>query len=178
MNETTEETEDWKEKLAIALRKSRRGESQASISSRSGVSNRTIGLIENQQLKRLPRAETVARLAIATGNNPREWLGYTGLEIKDYEIEMLQKSIRERISPDSLFYLIEQKYKQFEADAKKYFEERSEELKRDVIRQLENRLSEYLPAKKVVDYVDTRLSIFDSVQRDLMKKLSVSTQIE
>lgn len=70
---------DWRLPLAQTLRVARGTESQSALGARAGVSDRTISMIELGNLEKLPRVETVARLALATRNDPQEWLSLVGL---------------------------------------------------------------------------------------------------
>jgi transcriptional regulator with XRE-family HTH domain len=85
---------EWKKALANELRLARGTDSQAEVAARSGISDRTIGLIEQGKLKTRPRAETIVRLALATGSNPTEWLSKVGLHILPGTIERLRTQVR------------------------------------------------------------------------------------
>jgi transcriptional regulator with XRE-family HTH domain len=93
---------DWKEELARRLLTARGMESQAQVAARAGVSDRTIGLLETKKLKTPPRSRTLARLAIATGCDPMEWLSFIGVTIHTSEIESLRGSIRMKVSWEQL----------------------------------------------------------------------------
>src|SRR5579859_7678374 len=69
---------DWRTQLAERLRIARGAESQCALGARAGVSDRTISFIELEKLANPPRPETVARLAVATGHDPSEWLTLIG----------------------------------------------------------------------------------------------------
>ncbi|MDP3685938.1 MAG: hypothetical protein Q8R32_03865 [bacterium] len=80
----------------------RGAETQAAVSARAGLSDRTIGLIETKKLKKPPRPITIARLAIAMGQDPKEWLGCVGLTMRDEDIERLRGQIKTKAKWEEL----------------------------------------------------------------------------
>ena len=147
----------WKEVLATDLKLARGTDTQARVAARSGLSDRTIGLIEQKRVKTKPRAETIVRLAFATGSDPEEWLGKLGLTMVSDAIERVRGQVRTIARLDKL--------------------QEPEEIKRDVINEIERimrtklsevgvRLPQLEPAeelkqqlkKYVHDHVDTALA--------------------
>lgn len=88
---------NWKEELAFRLLAARGTESQAEVAARAGISDRTIGLIETKKIKKPPCPQTLARLALATGSDPVEWLSIIHQAIAPDEIELLRKKMPERL---------------------------------------------------------------------------------
>jgi len=152
----TEAMGDWKEDLARRLRAARGLESQGRLAGRSGVSDRTIGLIEQAGLKRAPSPVTVARLALATGRDPTEWLACAGLTMRPEDIDALRDDTKGRARLDRL--------------------EPPDVIKRDVLAQVDAKYA--LPEKIkadiqsfVRDYVDRELVQFKKAS-DLWRDLT------
>lgn len=86
---------DWKRReLASKLRAARGIESQGKLAARSGVSDGTISLLEQAQLKRIPKPVTIVRLALATGNDPKEWLTLTGAKVANEEMSRIIAQVK------------------------------------------------------------------------------------
>lgn len=96
-----EDNREWKAPLASALRLARGQESQLALAARSGVSDRTISMIEQERLNTPPRPTTVARLAIATGQDPSEWVKLTGGQLRTDEIARLRSLIEQPVAAKS-----------------------------------------------------------------------------
>jgi len=166
----------WKSQLASLLRNARGAESQTSLGGRSGVSNRTIGLIENERLDKPPSAETTARLAIATDEDPNEWLTILGHRVRPHQIEMWRRDIREdRLTLDRLkpAEVIEQEYREFVQQQLKEAKLRpAEEIKQEVIEELERLLTPYSPAKEILGHIDQRMDSYRNSVQDIEFRLN------
>lgn len=89
----------WKKDLAEWLRGARGIESQVALAGRSGISDRTIALIELQRLQRPPRPATIVRLAVATNNDPKAWLNLVGVKLSDKQIETIRRQLQPAFKP-------------------------------------------------------------------------------
>ncbi len=88
----------WKEMLARKLREARGWRTLSEISRLSGVSKQNISDLENQNTVNSPRPETVARLAIATSNDPHEWLAMIGKSVRSDEVNKLRRAMQLNVS--------------------------------------------------------------------------------
>src|SRR4051812_3609535 len=84
-------SEQQKQALAAHLKSARGRMKTAELARRSGVSDRTISLLLNRALDN-PRRDTIAKLAVATGRHPREWLTTLGMDISEEEVQELRQS--------------------------------------------------------------------------------------
>src|SRR5262249_36257157 len=61
-----------------------------------------ISLIEHARLDSPPRSTTVARLALAVGESPIEWLRLVGLKMSSAEIDALRQSVKVKARLDEI----------------------------------------------------------------------------
>jgi transcriptional regulator with XRE-family HTH domain len=181
----------WKESLATELRVARGKDSQAEVAARSGVSDRTIGLIEQQKIKKKPRPDTIVRLALATGNDPDQWLAKVGLKVPPGVIDQVRREVRAVARLDKLKEPEEIEREVIEAiegamraklsevgDKLAQVEPAGilrEQLKKYVHEHVENAFSVVEPAhklrKELRDYVDLRIHNLEQILKDLMLRV-------
>lgn len=170
----------WREDLGRRLRSARGTESQGSLAARSGVSDRTISALEQRRLERIPRPGTIARLAIATAQDPLDWLACVGLAIEPREIDRLRELIGVRASPERLkpYDVIEQEYRAYVEKQLARFKPHKE-LEEEVIvllkRYVERELSRFEePARIRSDtraYTDAKFQMLEGRVRDIETRL-------
>jgi transcriptional regulator with XRE-family HTH domain len=124
-------SEEWPMALGRRLREARLAgkESQAALAARCHVSDRTIGLLEQGRLQNKPRASTIARLAIATGSDPEDWIKAAGLEADHSAIAIAAQQVKSRVKLDEL--------------------EPPQKIKDDVHREIGERISLFRPADEL-----------------------------
>jgi len=178
-------SESWRQGLATRLRTARGlTMSQSQLAAKSGVSDRTISTIEQGGTSHRPKPETVARLAIATGSDPAEWLALMGQQIAEEKIEELRKiiegsdthelvkdlkqDIRQEMDSkykpyDEVTQELRQKYRPYEViraevqdliAKQQLTDEAKEILLSDVMKKFEG----YEPASQIKAYVNDRVS--------------------
>lgn len=179
---------EWKEELARRLRAARGLESQGSLAGRSGVSDRTIGLIEQAALTRPPKPVTLARLAIATGRDPTEWLACAGLMMRKEDIDAIRDVAKVRVSMEQLEppeVIKADLLAQVDARLRKFAP--PEEIKADIHRfvrdYVERELVQFKRAsdlwKDLTEYVDARVLAIERASRDLNLRIDhVNAQLE
>ncbi len=141
---------NWRKTLATLLREARGMESKVSLASRSGISDKTIALIEGETIKSRPRAETIIRLAIATQQDPEAWLTAIDYSVSKNDIDMLRK------------LMIAPRPEELESASK---------IKEELRAYVEERIASLEGGKKIyrdiIDYVDARVGMLSKRLTDL-----------
>jgi transcriptional regulator with XRE-family HTH domain len=181
---TNARASDWLTYLAEELRNARGTDSQADVAARSGVSDRTIGLLEQKKLKTRPRADTIVRLALATGRNPQDWLKHVGLTLSPEAIDRLRGLVRVATKWDQLkpAHIIEQEllseiHELFRAKLAKYkaADDLEKQLRDYVHSYVTNALSSVEPApsikRELLSYMDMRIHNLQQHIADLTSRV-------
>lgn len=159
---------------------------QSELSARSGVSLRTISLIESKLIKHKPREITIARLAIATEKDPNKWLSLVFAKtLPPEEITRLRKNSKARVNFEDLKAPEEIK-EEVKKEIRQEFKP-PEEIKSEIRGEMSEK---YEPSDKIKgelrEYVDKKFSDLERKVRDLevivehlsnwMKELLLSRQ--
>jgi transcriptional regulator with XRE-family HTH domain len=84
---------DWKEELGKRIVAARGALSQAQLAFKSGVSDRTISILETATFKHTPKAATIVRLALAVDADPVEWLRIANRTMPLNRIDGIRKNM-------------------------------------------------------------------------------------
>lgn len=75
---------DWRLRLAVLMKKSRRGRTYDEIAELANVRAGYIRLMERRELIMVPHERTIVRLARATKTNPAVWFAFIGLDYRKF----------------------------------------------------------------------------------------------
>lgn len=82
-------TEKQRKELGEKMRAMRAGESREHVSWRCGITHKTIYLIEKGKTRN-PRPNTLAKIAIALGEDPNSLLGFLSVHMSSEDINRLR----------------------------------------------------------------------------------------